>query len=880
MLCSSKINNRPDKLLQSSLIKLSFSLVMLTMVIILFLLYPEYNLYFIIFTAIIACYCLIITIKTLDAGEAAISYGGFANEIIHNDFKARRIENPNGEIVLQNDPAKDIIKTDTTLNFLERYLAEGPTNKSALYRLQSAYKNLCSEKVILSLIIHPSNDLIYNNLEWFEISIRPIYLKKPQIFEGAFSIKNIRKETYFYWTINNITAQKNMEHIFKNECSSLHDFLDYLPVGLYTVDKDYQINYANHCLADFLNTTLPELTGKPLSDFLATNSDLPQRQDYWQGNLYFSTSKNDVKEAFVLQNSYRENEKIKMRGVVLNQLPTTGELKDRIEHASDQISWLFNRAPVGIIFLNSEHIISDCNASALNLFNLSADKVINQPLQKFISSQDYEILLKKLENISSEKNHCFNMDICLTTEHKSTMATIHISTMQHLHTSSNSPALGFIIYLIDTSKQKSLELQFAQAQKMQAVGQLAGGVAHDFNNLLTAMIGFTDLLLQRHGVGDPSFADLIQIKQNANRAAGLVRQLLAFSRKQPLQPKLIDITENFAELNHMLKRILGEQITLKFRHGADLGFIKVDPVQFSQVIINLAVNAKDAMNGNGTLTISTRKEYLTESYQFGDDIIKPGEFIVIDVTDTGCGIPPENLSRIFDPFFSTKENVVGSGTGLGLAMVYGIVRQTEGFIKVNSVINKGTTFSIFLPSFETSDDNSQNTINTPTLTNSNGTPIVRIQEQITPPLNINQKIIVGLNLSNAIDRTHTAPAKTAKILFVEDEDSVRTFGIRALQKKGYNVIGCNSAENALEVIKNDSDFDLLLTDMVMPGMSGADLTKELKNKIPNLKVILASGYSEEIVRQELSNFTDFDFITKPYSLGDLTAKVFDVLSRN
>jgi two-component system cell cycle sensor histidine kinase/response regulator CckA len=246
------------------------------------------------------------------------------------------------------------------------------------------------------------------------------------------------------------------------------------------------------------------------------------------------------------------------------------------------------------------------------------------------------------------------------------------------------------MYIIDTTKQKNLELQFAQAQKMQAVGQLAGGVAHDFNNLLTAMIGFTDLLLRRHGVGDPSFADLIQIKQNANRATSLVRQLLAFSRKQPLIPKLIDITDNFADLSQMLKRILGEKIKLVFKHGSELGFVKVDPNQFSQVIVNLVVNAKDAMNGSGTLTISTSTTTLTEKYTFGDDIINPGEFVVIDVEDTGCGIPQENLNRIFDPFFSTKENIVGSGTGLGLAMVYGIVRQTEGFIKVKSTVGVGT----------------------------------------------------------------------------------------------------------------------------------------------------------------------------------------------
>ena len=394
------------------------------------------------------------------------------------------------------------------------------------------------------------------------------------------------------------------------------------------------------------------------------------------------------------------------------------------------------------------------------------------------------------------------------------------------------------------------------------------------------MIGFTDLLLQRHGVGDPSFADLIQIKQNANRAAGLVRQLLAFSRKQPLQPKLIDVTDNFAELSHMLKRILGEQITLKFHHGSDLGYIRVDPVQFSQVIINLAVNAKDAMNGNGILTISTRTEALSEPYQFGDDIVKPGEFVVIDVADNGCGIPPENMSRIFDPFFSTKENVVGSGTGLGLAMVYGIVRQTEGFIRVNSAVGRGTIFSIYLPRFENGNEAEEDEGSKEIVTGRDGTPILRVQEKIAAPLNINQKIIVGLNVSNAIDRSHTAPAKAARILFVEDEDSVRTFGIRALQKKGYQVVGCSSAENALEFVEKDDNFNLLLTDMVMPGMSGAELTKTLKERLPDLRVILASGYSEEIVRQELDNFDDFDFITKPYSLGDLTAKVFDVLNRN
>lgn len=879
MLCSSKINSRPDKLLQSCLIKLAFALVLLTTAIILFFLYPEYHLYLVGITALLTSYCLLTTIKTLDAGEAAISYGGFANEIIRNDFKVRRIENPAGEAVIQNDPAKELLKTGTALNFLERYLAEGPANKAAFYRLRTAYQNLSSEKVTLSLVLRPTADRIFNDLEWYEVSVRPIYLKKPQIFDGAFSIKRIKKETYIYWTLNNITAEKNMEHIFKEECSSLHDFLDYLPVGLYTVDKDYRIDYANHSLAEYLGTPAADLNGKKLTDFLAADSPLPARRDYWQGSIFFKSASETANEAYVLQTSYREDEKIKMRGVVLNRLPTAEDLQNRISRAADQISWLFNHAPVGILFLSPEGRITKGNQAAFRFFNHAPAELLQQPLSAFIRNDEIPALNRSLENIRSRRKNALSLDIHLNSEHKDAVASLYISAMKHLHAAAEAQTAGFVIYLIDATRQKSLELQFAQAQKMQAVGQLAGGVAHDFNNLLTAMIGFTDLLLQRHGVGDPSFADLIQIKQNANRAAGLVRQLLAFSRKQPLQPKLIDVTDNFAELSHMLKRILGEKITLKFHHGSDLGYIRVDPVQFSQVIINLAVNAKDAMNGSGTLTIATRTEALTEPYQFGEDLVKPGEFVVVDVQDNGCGIPPENMSRIFDPFFSTKENVVGSGTGLGLAMVYGIVRQTEGFIRVNSTVGRGTIFSIYLPRFENGSEPEEDEGSKEIVTGQDGTPILRVREKIAAPLNINQKIIVGLNVSNAIDRTHTAPAKTARILFVEDEDSVRTFGIRALQKKGYDVVGCSSAENALEYLDKDDRFDLLLTDMVMPGMSGAELTKTIKERLPGIRVILASGYSEEIVRQELDNFEDFDFITKPYSLGDLTAKVFDVLNR-
>ena len=882
MLCSSKINNRPDKLLQSRLISLAFSLVGLTTVLILFFLYPEYHLYLIALSALLASLCLILTIKTLNAGEEAISYGGFANEIIRHDFKCRRIENSLGEAVIQNAAAEDLLGRFPALEFLERRLTDGNSNKAAFHRLQTACQNLTPGRETLSLTLHPNDGRLFLETEWFEISVRPIYLKKTDIFEGPFSIKKIKKETYLYWSFNNVTAARNMDEVFHNECRSLHDFIDDLPIGLYSTDKEYKLEYINHNLAEFLGISEEQAVGRLLPEFLATNSVLPEHRDFWQGGLYFVKSGGQTAPAYVFQKSYRENNLYKMRGAVVSSLPGSPEIQQRLEQARDKISWLFNNAPVGIVFINTEGVISECNPQAAFFLHRDLNGLRGTALFNLIDGSERSAFQKHLEEVKTAKAASVSAELHLNPERKDEVTSTYISSMRRFHGTADETISGFVLYMIDATKQKNLELQFAQAQKMQAVGQLAGGVAHDFNNLLTAMIGFTDLLLQRHGVGDPSFADLIQIKQNANRAAGLVRQLLAFSRKQPLQPKLIDVTDNFVELSHMLKRILGEKITLKFHHGSDLGYIKVDPVQFSQVIINLAVNAKDAMEGSGTLTISTDTRVLTESYRFGDDIVKPGEFVVIDVTDTGCGIPPENLNRIFDPFFSTKQNVVGSGTGLGLAMVYGIVRQTEGFIKVESEVGKGTTFSIHLPRFEADSEEENNNDESEIVTAKDGSPILTVQEKIAAPLNINQKIIVGLNVSNTIDRSHTAARsnENIRILFVEDEDAVRTFAVRALKKKGYDITGCNSAENALDCIAGNSNYRLLITDMVMPGMSGAELTKIVKEKIPGIKVILASGYSEEIVRQELDNFEDFDFITKPYSLGDLTAKVFDVLNKD
>jgi two-component system, cell cycle sensor histidine kinase and response regulator CckA len=401
------------------------------------------------------------------------------------------------------------------------------------------------------------------------------------------------------------------------------------------------------------------------------------------------------------------------------------------------------------------------------------------------------------------------------------------------------PAESLTLYFIDVTERKHLEAQFAQSQKMQAIGQLAGGVAHDFNNLLTAMIGFCDLLLLRARPGDPAFADIMQIKQNGNRAANLVRQLLAFSRQQSLRPRVLDITEVLAELAHLLRRLIGENIELEFAHGRDLGLVKVDQGQLEQVVINLAVNARDAMAHGGRLTIRTANVDQPGPVRRGTETMPAGDYVLIEVADTGIGIAPDTLARIFEPFFSTKE--VGTGTGLGLSTVYGIVKQTGGFVFVESSPGRGATFSIYLPRHQAPD----------AVAAEPGEPEPGIPRDLTG---------------------------SGTIMLVEDDDPVRVFGARALRNKGYRVIEAKSGEAALAMIKSGGDsIDLVISDVVMPQMDGPALVRELRMIDCRTKVIFISGYAEDAFRQRLDEERDIHFLPKPFNLKQLALKVKEVL---
>ena len=400
---------------------------------------------------------------------------------------------------------------------------------------------------------------------------------------------------------------------------------------------------------------------------------------------------------------------------------------------------------------------------------------------------------------------------------------------------------GLMAILSDATQLKTLEAQFVQSQKMQAIGQLAGGVAHDFNNLLTAISGHCDLLLLRHEKSDADYADLTQINQNANRAASLVGQLLAFSRKQTLKPAVIDLRDSLADLTHLLNRLVGEKIQLTLVHDPDLRPIRADRRQLEQVMMNLVVNARDAMPDGGPIEVATRNVTLSEDLVRDRARVPAGEYVMVQVADQGIGIAPDKLTKIFEPFFTTKRP--GEGTGLGLSTAYGIVKQSGGYIFCDSTFGQGTTFSLFFPAHVPS------IADIPDIPDIPDAPALRAQPRTT---------LQGQGV----------------ILLVEDEAPVRAFASRALTMRGYTVIEADCAETALELLEDPSlAIDVFVTDVIMPGMDGPSWVREALRARPGTRVVFVSGYSEESLTEERDRIPNSVFLPKPFSLSELTATV-------
>jgi len=646
---------------------------------------------------------------------------------------------------------------------------------------------------------------------------------------------------YIHWRLDNITEKHTVDRAIREEREKLIDFTDNAPVGFFSVDERGRFIFANATFARWVGDDLKTLLNQ---NVLHTYIDEPPEN----AAPYDLTQKGGTRQvveirmkgpggktflAAVNQVVVKESDgRVRTRAVV-NDLTSESEMRKALQASEDRFQRFFEEAPMGIVLVDKEGVIKDCNSEFASMLEADIPEIEEQVFEGFVMEDDRKTLLAAIDQIDQGQQMEVSLEITLQSKDHEIVVQMYGKRFKE--------GGSTVLHFIDLTEQKTLEAQFAQSQKMQGIGQLAGGIAHDFNNLLTAIIGFSDLLLLRHKPGDPSFADIMQIKQNSNRAANLVRQLLAFSRQQTLRPKVQDVTDILTELSHLLRRLIGSNIVLDLVHGQDLGLVKVDEGQMEQVLINLAVNARDAMEKGGKLTISTENFTNKEPRELGTEEMPPGHWILIKVTDAGCGMSKDVMERIFEPFFTTKE--VGYGTGLGLATVYGIVRQTGGYLHVESKVNKGTVFHLYLPRANEAEEEDVE------------------EDEI-------------IEESKPQDLTGTE-----RILLVEDEDAVRTFSQRALANKGYEVLAADCGESALALLEKEKDkpIDLLITDVVMPNMDGPTLAQRIRQDSPELKIIFISGYTEDRLKDHMGE--NIYFLPKPFTLKQLAQKVKEVLEK-
>jgi two-component system cell cycle sensor histidine kinase/response regulator CckA len=647
------------------------------------------------------------------------------------------------------------------------------------------------------------------------------------------------------WQVNDITRDRERQESVFQELQHAIDFLDHAPAGFFSADAAGRVNYVNATLASWLDLDLAAATSGALAlrDIVAGDGPaLLKALQPTPGAVRTEIFDVDLKHrdgtSFPVRILHRvsfsaDGTPGASRSLVLNR--SHGEdIAEDLRAAEVRFARFFNAAPVAIAAVSTEGAISRTNAAFARQFSSEERGGAGAPthLRELISADDQPAVAELLDRAARRQHPIPPVDLTFEGPRRRT-GRLYASPVSD----SGSDQEAIIVYALDTTEQRALEVQFAQSQKMQAIGQLAGGIAHDFNNVLTAIIGFADLLLADRSVTDPAFRNLMEIKTNALRAANLVRQLLAFSRRQTMRPQVLNLSEVLGDVSMLLRRLIGETIELKVEHGSDLWVVRADLAQFEQVVINLAVNARDAMPQGGSLVIRTRNVPADSDENRVSELLPREDFVLIEVQDTGTGMPPEVIEKIFEPFFSTKE--VGKGTGLGLATVYGIVKQTGGYIFTDSTVGEGTTFRVYLPRH------------------------VPAPSEVAPPKEVKAK---PADLSGQ-----------GTILLVEDEDAVRAFAQRALGMRGYTVLAAESGRAALDLInEHDGHIDLVVSDVVMPEMDGPTLMKALRKDRPDIKIIFMSGYADEAFKKSLSEDENFSFLQKPFTLKELAAKVKEV----
>ncbi len=765
-------------------------------------------------------------------------YDDFDFSIFDNSDDAIIVSNLSGFVYYSNQNYQKIL-TYNSQSSCYVVIAELPGAGALAYRLKvAACSHLAAQeelKVDQSIFAHSTQ----KKPVWYNISVQPITKKG---------------EKLLFWRISDISHLQEYREVFFSNLQEAINHLDQAPVGFLSVNTQGTVLYTNAIFAewfsiDLANFTVGQYSFDQLFDSVGENnawSDICLQNNRHQSSDYslpyrFSlclnteTGVKKILNCFMSVSSLSEHEAI-YRIVIIPQQVQRQENDDQVQLPSI-LGEYFNASPFAIAVVNQKGQWVHMNDAFSSLMGC-AGKTLD--LYDMISHRDHAQLERAFQKITTNKNYTVSIETVLAKNEERHLR-LHVMPIKTYY---DDPLQDFVIIsVMETTEQKTLEDKMMQSQKMQAVGQLAGGIAHDFNNVLTAILMSCDLLLNTHRSSDPAHADLINIKNNANRAAALVQQLLAFSRKQTLRPEEVDFTELLSDIRNLILPLLGNKIQLKIIHGRDLWSVEIDQASFQRVIMNLVINARDAMPNGGVVTIATNNITKQQSAEFDHVGFGIGEYVQLTISDTGMGISSSIQEKMFEPFFTTKE--VGKGTGLGLSMVYGIIKQTGGYIYCESKEGEGAAFHIFLPRY-----------------------IPSIHGEIS------QKIRKEEEQDKNIDLTGSAT-----VLLVEDEDAVRMGGIRALQMRGYRVLEAASGVEALAILEeNDGDVDIIVSDVVMPEMDGPTLLKEVRKNYPNIKFLFVSGYAKDAFAKNLPQDAVFGFLSKPFTLKQLALTVKETLA--
>ena len=758
------------------------------------------------------------------------------------------VTDPKGRVLYANAAYLSLVEAGgaNDVRPVERVFIGDPGVSEAVYRLLKAAREGRRGQEEVRIGAHKGEAA-----RWLRIRVRPLGEGKRELRMTVWSLADVTRDL------------ERHENVFQ-ELQHAIDYLDHAPAGFFSAEASGNVVYLNATLANWLDHDLAQVGsgGLKLDDILASEgAALLTTLAAVPGDVKTEILDIDLKTRGGRTVPARLFHKVAFgadgapgpsRTLVLNRSRDGGIDPQRA--AEVRFMRFFQNTPMAIATVDKQGRIADSNGRFARLFHpvFKGDASGERSILAVVAERDRAALEAAIRQAGEGQGEIAPVDAALAGPGER-YASFFVTAIEEQEERDQEAA---IVYALETTQQRTLENQVNQQQKMETIGRLAGNIAHDFNNLLSAIMMATDFLLNAHKPTDPSFQDIMQIKQNANRAASLVRQLLAFSRKQTMRPVVLDLGEALSDLTVLLKRLIGENVTLDVPQVRDLWPVKADVHQFEQVIINLAVNARDAMPLGGKLALRTSNVGAQDSARHQPKGMPLGEYVLVEVEDTGSGIAPEIIDKIFDPFYTTKD--IGKGTGLGLSTVYGIVKQTGGFIYVESELGKGTTFSIFLPRYIPAADDVQ---------------APQLPETTAPAI---------ASAMSAADEMRTAAIDLTghgTILLVEDEEELRALNARGLKSRGYTVIEAGNGVEALEELeKQGGNVDVVVSDVVMPEMDGPTLMKELKQRKPNIKIIFVSGYAEDAFDKTLPDHKHFNFLAKPFTLKQLVTVVKETMA--